>query len=63
MTENREIRVKALELAIRYCGRRESLTAGELSDIKGVIERELTPIAKAFESLITGELLEWGPLR
>ena len=62
MTENREIKAKALELAIRYLGPRETLTSKELADIKGLFEKELIPVAKIFENLISGESREWGVL-
>lgn len=53
MTENQEMRARALELAIRYLEPKGALTSKELADIRANFERELIPVAKVFESLIS----------
>jgi len=63
MTEQTEIRAKALELAILYLGPRGPMTGTDLKEIDGDIERRLSLVAAAFEKLITGEPSEWGVLR
>ena len=53
MTENQEMRARALELAIRYLEPKGALTSKELADIRAHFERELIPVAKVFEGLIS----------